>query len=151
MSAMYIFRKFLLDQSGAISVDWVTLTGGITGLAMAAGGIVFSSIDRTTTDIHDAAMSHVDERIKSVLTVPEDVSATPLEMADKSKLTSLELLKLGTQDGLWFPDEYVVFYDSLQPEKKDSPVWPSPAQFETIYSNGYPISEATIGAFAAAL
>ncbi|MDF3382429.1 MULTISPECIES: Flp family type IVb pilin [unclassified Sulfitobacter] len=43
---MYNFLKsFSNDQSGAISVEWVALTGGLVGLAILVLGLFSDSID----------------------------------------------------------------------------------------------------------
>ncbi|HKK97282.1 MAG TPA: hypothetical protein VJ928_03820 [Marivita sp.] len=43
-------KAFALDESGAVTIDWVVLTAGIVGLAIAA----WTQIDQSTRDLHVA-------------------------------------------------------------------------------------------------
>ena len=51
-----MFAKFLKDESGAVTVDWVILTAGIVGLAIA----VAVPIGMTTSDRADDIGTYVD-------------------------------------------------------------------------------------------
>ncbi|MFV2053278.1 Flp family type IVb pilin [Aliiroseovarius sp. YM-037] len=51
-----MFAKFLKDESGAVTVDWVILTAGIVGLAIA----VAVPIGMTTSERGDDIGSYVD-------------------------------------------------------------------------------------------
>lgn len=47
MSFVHILRaKFVQDESGAVTVDWVALTAAVVGLGMAAGFTVGSSVPK---------------------------------------------------------------------------------------------------------
>lgn len=51
-----LFNSFLKDESGAVTVDWVVLTAGIIGLAIAA----FGALNGTVTSLLDASVTAVD-------------------------------------------------------------------------------------------
>lgn len=45
MSVLHSFRtKFVRDESGAVTVDWVALTAVVVGMGLAAGFTVGSSV-----------------------------------------------------------------------------------------------------------
>jgi len=46
---MNFFNKFLADESGAVTVDWVVLTAAIVGLGIA----VLTSVGNGTTTLAD--------------------------------------------------------------------------------------------------
>ena len=45
------FLRFLSDDSGAVTVDWVVLTAAIVGLAAGAGVSAGLGIDTATTNV----------------------------------------------------------------------------------------------------
>ena len=48
---MKIFNKFLADESGAVTVDWVVLTAAIVGLGIAVLTSVSGSVDTLADSI----------------------------------------------------------------------------------------------------
>lgn len=53
------FNKFLKDESGAVTVDWVVLTAAVVGLAIAAYSTISGSTDTLLGEI-DTAIQGVD-------------------------------------------------------------------------------------------
>lgn len=51
MSPLRFFRRFAQDQSGAVTVDWVVLSGAIVGLGIASYGVVAPGISNLSTDV----------------------------------------------------------------------------------------------------
>jgi len=49
---MHKLNHFLSDDSGAVTVDWVVLTAGITGLGMATVGVVSTGMSDLSGDIN---------------------------------------------------------------------------------------------------
>ena len=45
------FTSFLTDEAGAITVDWVVLTAGVVGLALATLAVVSGGVENQSTDI----------------------------------------------------------------------------------------------------
>lgn len=45
------FATFARDESGAVTVDWVVITAGIVGMAIAVMGVVVSSTNNVAADI----------------------------------------------------------------------------------------------------
>lgn len=45
-----MFRRFIQDQGGAVTVDWVVLTAGITGLGMATLAVVSGGVEDLSRD-----------------------------------------------------------------------------------------------------
>ncbi|MBF9035402.1 hypothetical protein HKCCE2091_14240 [Rhodobacterales bacterium HKCCE2091] len=43
-------RKFLVDESGAVTVDWVVLTGGIVMLGLAAQTVINGGVSDASAD-----------------------------------------------------------------------------------------------------
>ena len=48
---MLKLNKFLADESGAVTVDWVVLTAAIVGLGIAVMATVTSSVSNVAADI----------------------------------------------------------------------------------------------------
>jgi Flp pilus assembly pilin Flp len=46
--------RFYSDESGAVTVDWVVLTGSIVGLGLLVLTPIAFSVDASTTDVADA-------------------------------------------------------------------------------------------------
>lgn len=46
-------RQFLRSESGAVTVDWVVLTGGLVGLGIAAMGVVSLGVQHQSEEIAD--------------------------------------------------------------------------------------------------
>ncbi|MEX3014821.1 hypothetical protein [Gymnodinialimonas hymeniacidonis] len=46
-----MFAEFATDESGAVTVDWVLLTGGLVGLGLATMAVLSSGIENLTGDI----------------------------------------------------------------------------------------------------
>ncbi|MDG4647714.1 hypothetical protein P6F26_04605 [Roseibacterium sp. SDUM158017] len=49
-----MFRQFLQDDSGAVTVDWVILTAAVTGLAIAVAVVVSGGVEALSTETGDA-------------------------------------------------------------------------------------------------
>ncbi|MEJ6391509.1 Flp family type IVb pilin [Gymnodinialimonas ulvae] len=52
-------KRFLSDESGAITVDWVVLTAGVVGLALAAIVVISSGAENSSTDITNSLANTV--------------------------------------------------------------------------------------------
>lgn len=52
-------KSFLVDETGAVTVDWVILTAGIVSLAIAASAVVVDGTEDLSND--------VDAKLKSQL------------------------------------------------------------------------------------
>jgi len=50
---MKIFTKFVNDESGAITVDWVVLTAAIVGIAIAVITLISGGIENAANGIND--------------------------------------------------------------------------------------------------
>ena len=50
-----LFKNFVADESGAVTVDWVVLTAAIVGLGIA----VLTSVGGGTTSLADKVSSHM--------------------------------------------------------------------------------------------
>lgn len=48
---MRVFGKFLTDESGAVTVDWVVLTGATVGLAMMGVYFLTEPVTNLVTEI----------------------------------------------------------------------------------------------------
>lgn len=46
-----MFRKFLEDQSGAVTVDWVVMTAATVGIGIASAGVISSGLGSQSTAI----------------------------------------------------------------------------------------------------
>lgn len=59
--SIFKYRQFAEDESGAVTVDWVVLTGAVVGLAFAATIPVFSSTEAASNaaslSLQDAMVS----------------------------------------------------------------------------------------------
>ena len=51
MNLLNIFKSFKNDESGAVTVDWVVLTGAIVALGIAVSGSIGSSVESAATSI----------------------------------------------------------------------------------------------------
>ncbi len=52
-------KYFLLDESGAVTVDWVVLTAAIVGLGVS----VITVIGKSATDRSDGLGAHLETRV----------------------------------------------------------------------------------------
>jgi Flp pilus assembly pilin Flp len=53
---MYKFRRYLEDESGAVTVDWVVLTAAVVALGVAAGATVTIG----TENLSDSIWTYMD-------------------------------------------------------------------------------------------
>lgn len=51
---MTLFAKFLNNESGAVTVDWVVLTAAIVGIALAIIAVIRTSLNSAAGDIATA-------------------------------------------------------------------------------------------------
>jgi Flp pilus assembly pilin Flp len=54
MKLKNLFTRFKTDEDGAVTVDWVVLTGGLVGLAAIIGSYVANGVDTAGSDIQEA-------------------------------------------------------------------------------------------------
>ena len=66
-----LFRRFLSDTSGAITVDWVVLTASLAGLGLGAGLTVMGGVGEASQNISD-------ELTQSAILLETDFSASRL-------------------------------------------------------------------------
>lgn len=52
-------KHFFSDESGAITVDWVVLTAGVVGLALAVIVVISSGAENSSTDITNSLANAV--------------------------------------------------------------------------------------------
>lgn len=52
-------KPFCSDESGAITVDWVVLTAGVVGLALAVIVVISSGAENSSTDITNSLANTV--------------------------------------------------------------------------------------------
>jgi hypothetical protein len=52
-------KRFLSNESGAITVDWVVLTAGVVGLALAVIVVISSGAENSSTDITNTLANQV--------------------------------------------------------------------------------------------
>jgi len=48
-----LFTNFVADESGAVTVDWVVLTAGVVGVALAVMSSVSNGLEDLSGDIED--------------------------------------------------------------------------------------------------
>ena len=58
MKLLNIFKSFKNDESGAVTVDWVVLTGAVVGLAIIIGTTVRTGINTAATNIASDVISN---------------------------------------------------------------------------------------------
>jgi hypothetical protein len=46
-----MLKRFLLDDGGAVTVDWVVLTAGLVGLSLAVMSVVSSGVENLSRDV----------------------------------------------------------------------------------------------------
>lgn len=51
MKLLNIFKNFKNDESGAVTVDWVVLTGAVVALGLVISTTIGDSIDTAATNI----------------------------------------------------------------------------------------------------
>ena len=51
MKLLNIFKSFKNDESGAVTVDWVVLTGAVVGLGIIIANTMGSSIQNAATSV----------------------------------------------------------------------------------------------------
>lgn len=51
MKLLNFFKSFKNNESGAVTVDWVVLTGAVVALGVTVAGTIGGSIDTATTAI----------------------------------------------------------------------------------------------------
>ncbi|MEP5761645.1 MAG: hypothetical protein ABJ327_20490 [Litoreibacter sp.] len=56
---MTYLKTFLVDEGGAVTVDWVILAAGVITLALAATGVVINGTEDLTVDVDDALRSPI--------------------------------------------------------------------------------------------
>ncbi|MFT5870310.1 MAG: Flp pilus assembly pilin Flp [Paracoccaceae bacterium] len=49
----YVFKSFLSNESGAVTVDWVVLTAALVGLGLAVMSVVSGGLENLSGDIAD--------------------------------------------------------------------------------------------------
>ena len=52
-----MYKQFLEDTTGAVTVDWVVLTAAVTGLGLATVSVVSAGLEDLATDIQQSLMS----------------------------------------------------------------------------------------------
>lgn len=57
MKLLNLFKSFKNDESGAVTVDWVVLTGAVVGLALVIGSVVRGGINTAATNIASSVTS----------------------------------------------------------------------------------------------
>jgi Flp pilus assembly pilin Flp len=55
----YLVSQFWKDDSGAVTVDWVILSAGIIGLALASMGVVIDGTEDLTGDVDSTLSSQL--------------------------------------------------------------------------------------------
>ncbi|TDT75196.1 hypothetical protein BDE40_1924 [Litoreibacter halocynthiae] len=55
----YLVSRFLTDDSGAVTVDWVILSAGVIGLALASMGVVIDGTEDLTGDVDTTLSSQL--------------------------------------------------------------------------------------------
>jgi len=55
----YLVSQFWKDDSGAITVDWVILSAGVIGLALASMGVVIDGTEDLTGDVETTLSSQL--------------------------------------------------------------------------------------------
>lgn len=55
----YQVPHFLSDESGAVTVDWVILSAGVIGLALASMGVVIDGTEDLTGDVDTTLSSQL--------------------------------------------------------------------------------------------
>ncbi len=53
MNVLYTFKSFLNDEAGAVTVDWVVLTGAVVGLGIVVMDTVGAGIEELGNKIVD--------------------------------------------------------------------------------------------------
>lgn len=59
-SARAILRQFLRNDHGAVTVDWVILTGSVIGIALAVMGAIMSPMGGNVMDKTDTALANLE-------------------------------------------------------------------------------------------
>lgn len=54
MNLLNIFKNFAKDESGAVTVDWVVLTGAVVGLGLLVSGPIGGAITGKASSISSA-------------------------------------------------------------------------------------------------
>lgn len=62
-----MLKAFWHDDTGAITVDWTVLTGGLVGLGLAAAGLVASGTGSLSTDISERLSGVLDEGTEALV------------------------------------------------------------------------------------
>jgi Flp pilus assembly pilin Flp len=55
----YLVPHFWEDESGAVTVDWVILSAGVIGLALASMGVVIDGTEDLTGDVDTTLSSQL--------------------------------------------------------------------------------------------
>ncbi|SHF02181.1 MULTISPECIES: hypothetical protein [Litoreibacter] len=55
----YLVSRFWTDDSGAVTVDWVILSAGVIGLALASMGVVIDGTEDLTGDVDTTLSSQL--------------------------------------------------------------------------------------------
>lgn len=69
-----LMQKFGADEDGAVTVDWVILTAGVVGVALAATGAVVSGTEQISADVDGALKSQLIKTSFESSTDVEDVN-----------------------------------------------------------------------------
>lgn len=54
-----MIKNFVETESGAVTVDWVILTAGIVGLALAASSVIWDGTEDLSGDLDDRLRSQL--------------------------------------------------------------------------------------------
>jgi len=60
MKLLNIFKSFKNDESGAVTVDWVVLTGAVVGLGIIIANTMGGSIQTAATNVGADVVSNSD-------------------------------------------------------------------------------------------
>lgn len=112
--------KFVRNESGAVTVDWVVLTAGLVGLGLAVGTVVASGLDNATADIEGELRG--DGFITTAFVTPKSAAAheATAVATGKGKEEVKEPVSVFSADGAMVESEYeVALLDAKEREPDD--------------------------------
>ena len=74
---MLYINRFLADESGAVTVDWVVLTAALVGLGLAVMSVVSGGIESLSTNIA-TDLGAMEPNDKSIFENNKDVTPAPV-------------------------------------------------------------------------
>lgn len=102
-------RSFILDDSGAVAVDWVVITAGLVGLGLATTAVVSGGTEAASSDIDGALSSQV---ISTFFAATSALTATSIwndPNSTSTEFSNVDELSFSSTVEFTMSDEGIIF------------------------------------------